>query len=99
MKYSHKLPDSSVNVTEENILYQTLKLLSIFLILGVLSYFLLNATLNYVVEKITPAQEKQLIALIDFTPVMENESKSAYLQELTDRLAPVSPYLIQSKPI
>ncbi len=98
MKYNHKLPDSSVNVSQKSILAETLKLLSALLLVGIGFYFFLSATLNYVVERITPAQEKQLIALIDFAPVMENEKENAYLQALTDKLTPCAslPYPIKT---
>ncbi len=98
MKYNHKLPDASVNVPQKNILLETLKLLGVLVVVGVIFYFLLSATLNFVVERITPAQEKQLISLIDFAPVMENEKENAYLQELTDRLTPCTslPYPIKT---
>ena len=98
MKYNHKLPDDSVNVSQKSIIFETLKLLTVLLFIGVIFYFLLSATLNYVVEQITPAQEKQLIALMDFTPEMENEQANAYLQRLTDKLSPCAslPYPIKT---
>jgi Zn-dependent protease with chaperone function len=98
MKYHHKLPDASVNITEKNILAQSIKLLLMLLLLGVGFYFLLSFTLSFVVEHITPAQERRLISLIDFIPVMENEKRHAYLQRLTEKLTPCAklPYKVET---
>ncbi len=98
MKYQHKLPDSTVNVSQKNILLETFKLLAILLLVGIIFYFSLSVALTYVVGKITPAQEKQLISLIDFSPSIEHEKTNAYLQTLTDKLTPCAslPYPIKT---
>jgi len=104
MKYTHKLPDASVNAPEKSVLLETGKLLAVLFIVGIVFYFSLNMLLNFVVERITPVQEKQLISLIDFTPMMENEKENDYLQELTDKLTPclslpysIKTYMIDTK--
>jgi Zn-dependent protease with chaperone function len=98
MKYHHKLPDTSVNVTKENVLVQGGKLLLWLLFIGIGFYFLLSLVLGFVVEHITPAQEKRLISLMNFTPQMESEKHNTYLQELTDKLIPCVnlPYQIET---
>ena len=98
MKYTHKLPDDAVNVSSQNIVLQTVKLLLILLVIGIAFYFLMQSMLNIVVEHITPAQEQKLVALMDFSPVMEDAKHDDYLQSLTDRLTPCAklPYKIET---
>jgi Zn-dependent protease with chaperone function len=98
MKYQHKLPDSSVNVTKQNILLEMLKLLFTLFIIGILFYFILNRTLDFVIEHISPAQEKKLISMMEFTADKENQKSNVYLQELTDMLASCAnlPYTIKT---
>jgi len=98
MKYQHKLPDSSVNVTKQNMFLEMIKLLFILFVVGVLFYFILNRSLGFVVEHISPAQEKKLISMMDFSSEMAQGKSNVYLQELTDKLIPCAnlPYAIKT---
>ncbi len=98
MKYQHKLPDASVNVSKKNVLLETGKLLFVLFVIGVVFYFLLNRSLDYVVEHISPQQEKKLTSMMDFSSQMADETNSTYLQELTDKLTPCAnlPYPIKT---
>ena len=98
MKYTHKLPDSTVNTSKENVFVQMLKLLSVLLVIGVILYFLMGFVLDKVVAQISPEQEKKLVHLIDFSPEIGAEVNSSYLQSLTDRLLPCAtlPYAIKT---
>ena len=87
MKYTHKLPDASVNAPKKNILFETVKALSILALIAVAFFFALTFSLNAVVDRITPAQEKKLVGLMGFVPEMGKEVKSDYLQALTERLS------------
>jgi predicted Zn-dependent protease len=98
MKYQYKLPDSSVNVTKKNIFLEMLKLLFVLCMIGIVFYFILNRSLDYVVEHISPEQEQKLTSMMDFSANIANESNSSYLQSLTDRLTPCAklPYAIKT---
>lgn len=86
MKYTHKLPDTTVNVSKKNILLETFKLLIFLALIGVMFYFISAYALRFTVEHMTPQQEQKLVSMINFTPVMEHEKQNVYLQALTDKL-------------
>ena len=98
MKYTPKLPDTSVNVTKKNVLVESGKLLLVLGIIAVVLHFVMNFTLDYVVEHMTPKQEKKLISFINLSPSMEDEKHDAYLQSITDKLAKCAnlPYKIET---
>ena len=98
MKYTHKLPDTSVNVTQKNVLLETFMLLGMLLLIGLLSYALMLQSLDYVVSKITPQQEKKLVDMIDISAGIGEEKHDSYLQALTDKLATCAnlPYEIET---
>ncbi len=98
MKYNPQLPDSTINVTQKNALVEMLKLLGILFMVGILFYYTLQAALNMVVAHISPAQEKRLVSLIDFSPKMAQEVHDPYLQALTDKLSSCAklPYKIET---
>jgi len=98
MKYTHKLPDATVNAPKKNILFEVLIFLTVLVFLGFAFYFFISKSLVYVVEKITPAQERKLASFMDFAPDMGEEKHNAYLQALTDKLALCAdlPYAVET---
>lgn len=75
MKYTQKLPDDSVNISKNNIFTDTIKfLVSIFLIILV-SYALLLALSNIIINNLTFEQEKKLLTFVDFDFSLAKENK------------------------
>jgi Zn-dependent protease with chaperone function len=85
MNYQAKLPDESVNVSNEGFLFQALKLLtSLALIVGIF-YLIMIFLVNLIVTNLSVAQEKKLLNYIAFDANISNQQNS-YLTEIKDRL-------------
>ena len=85
MIYNPKLPDDSVNIPQESIVLQALKLtLSLVLIVAIF-YGVMVLLVNLIVANISPKQEKELLSYVTFDVNISNE-KSPYLTEIKNKL-------------
>lgn len=85
MKYNTKLPDDSVNIPRENVLFQAMKLSFSLLLIVAISYALMVILVDFIVTNITPEQEKKLLSYVSFDINISNK-KSPYLTEIKDKL-------------
>jgi Zn-dependent protease with chaperone function len=85
MKYTQKLPNENVNIPKESMLLESLKLLSVLVVIFVFIYFLSSFLLSKAVRYITPEQEIKLVKMTDFgSDIQTIEDK--YLQKVADKL-------------
>ncbi|WP_072681122.1 M48 family metallopeptidase [Arcobacter sp. LA11] len=84
MKYIQKLPDESVNVSKNNIFFETFKFLFSFLVLFAIVYFSLIGLSNLIVTNLSYENEKKLLTFIDFdiNNTTEDKKLSKILEDL-----------------
>lgn len=66
MKYTPKLPDASVNVSKNNIVFELLKYLLGSFIFIISIYFSLTFISNIIIENLSPNQEEKILNLLSF---------------------------------
>ncbi len=87
MKYSQKLPDDSVNIPKENLIFAMLKLLAVLLIFSFLIYGGLKVALHLTVDNLSPSFEKKLTQFVTIDMDIESPTSNAYLDEITADIA------------
>jgi len=85
MIYTPKLPDDSVNVSNESFLIQAFKLTASLLIVVAIFYALMIGLITLIVNNITPQQEKKLLEYVSFDVNISNK-ESTYLTGIKDKL-------------
>lgn len=87
MQYINKLPDDSVNVSNENFLIETFKLvISLFLILAVI-FITLRLSITVLANNISPIHEKELQAFFKNDISYKNDdNRTQYLQLIVDNI-------------
>jgi len=98
MKYQPKLPDSTVNISKESFLLQTLKLLLSLIFIAILVFGILKIALYFVIDHLPPSYEKKLTNFTSMDIDINNIKKDKYLDELTQKLQKCAklPYDIQA---
>jgi len=84
MNYTAKLPDDSVNISNENPIVTVLKLLVSLALSVIVIYILLITAINYLVSSITTEQEQKIMSL--FTIDSNSTLKSGYLNSIVHKL-------------
>ncbi|WP_320034530.1 M48 family metallopeptidase [Halarcobacter sp.] len=86
VKYNAKIPNTSVNVTQESFLLKTFKLGVSLAILATLFYLLISLTVNFIVSHLSTEQEKKLLNFITYD-IDLNGKEDKHLSEIKNKLA------------
>lgn len=87
MKYSQKLPDDSVNISNENFFFQMIKLLTVLLLISFLVYAGLKLALHVVIDNLPPSYEKRLTQFVSIDMDIDSPTSNYYLDEITADIA------------
>lgn len=85
MRYSPKLPDDTVNISQEKPLSMAIKLTVSLAVLAGIGYFLMGALISAAVASITPQQEQKLASMLSMD-MQYVETNSSYLRKVTEKL-------------
>lgn len=83
--YINKLPDDSVNVSNENFLIETAKLVFSLVLIVAILYFALQVSINVIANNINPSYEKKLQVFFKNDILYDyDDNRTLYLQSISD---------------
>lgn len=98
MKYQPKLPDSTVNISKNSFLLQTLKLLFSLIVIAILVFGALKVALYFIIDNMPASYEKKLSNYTSMDIDIDNIKRDKYLDELIQSLQECAklPYDVQA---